>query len=94
MGELRRHGRGAAVETLGEDLAVITSALEEAHGAQPKMEKLLEGMAEGEVVDWVAVAVHRMPDGTTKTCIHGHPERTALQVKGLLHDAVWTAAHQ
>ena len=94
MAELRRHDRKVAVEALGDDLAVIRSALDEAHGGESAVQETLSGMGEGELVDWVAVAVHRLPDGTTTTRIHGHPDRTALQVKGLLHDALWTAAHQ
>lgn len=94
MGELKRHDRSAVVEALGDDLVAISTTLDEAHGGVTKIEDVLCEMGEGELVDWVAVAVHRMPDGSSKTRIHGHPDRTALQVKGLLHDAVWAAAHR
>ena len=95
MADLKRHDKAAAVEALGEDLDTIHTVLHETRTQRHTVvEGALEELGDGELVDWVAVAVHRLPDGSTQTSIHGHPDRTALQVKGLLHDALWAAAHQ
>ena len=85
-------------EALAEDLPAMQEALNAAasnrSGFAESMSALLEGSEEGQLVDWVTVAVHRQPDGSTTTTIHGAIDRSDLQIKGLLHDALWTVAHQ
>ena len=61
---------------------------------EESLASLLAGSEEGQLVDWVTVAVHRLPDGSTTTTIHGAVDKSDLQIKGLLHDALWTVAHQ
>lgn len=88
---LRWEQRKKIAEVLNEDLARMHEAIEPFHD---QARDLLEGMGEGELVDWVTIAVYRRPDGSTTTSIQGDPALTDLQVKGLLHDALWAAVHR
>ncbi|MFP5351592.1 MAG: hypothetical protein ACLGIB_03395 [Actinomycetota bacterium] len=93
---LRWEQRRRVTESLSSDLPQMRDALEA--GAQgpvfEEIHELLEGAEEGELIDWLTVAVYRHADGSIFTSIHGDPHRTTLQIKGLLHDAIWAAAHQ
>lgn len=93
---LRWEQRRKVAEALADDLPQMNNAIEASAGGpfHDEARHLLEQMSEGELIDWVTVAVYRHADGTTTTAIHGDPARTDLQVKGLLHDAVWAAAHR
>lgn len=84
-------------EVLADELPAMQEAINAA--AEPssfdeKICRLLDESEAGELVDWVTVSVHRLPDGSTTTSIHGAVDRSDLQIKGLLHDALWTVAHQ
>ena len=94
--DLRRDQRRKVVDVLADDLPRMQNAIEASAGGpfHDQTRHLLEEMGEGELIDWVTVAVYRHPDGTTVTSIHGDPALTDLQLKGLLHDAVWAAAHR
>ena len=93
---LRWEQRKKVTEVLSEDLPQMHDAIEASAGGpfHDQARELLAGMEEGELIDWITVAVYRRPDGSTTTCVHGDPELTNLQIKGLLHDAVWAAAHR
>lgn len=93
---LRWEQRKQVTEALSDELPRMHEAIDAVSGGPFHAEArgLLEQMGEGELIDWVTIAVYRQPDGTTTTSIHGDPERTDLQIKGLLHDAIWAAAHQ
>ncbi|HJR45659.1 MAG TPA: hypothetical protein VJ927_08650 [Actinomycetota bacterium] len=93
MGDASRWQQRSKVnEVLAEELPAMQAALETT-AFEENVKGVLEDCAEGELVDWVTVAVHRLPDGSTTTSICGPSGRTDLQIKGLLHDAIWTAAH-
>lgn len=97
MGEgLRWQERQKVTDTLAEDLGQMQNAIEASAGGafHETVRQLLEDSHEGELVDWVTIAIHRHPDGSTTTSIQGEPNRSNLQIKGLLHDAVWAAAHR
>lgn len=84
-------------EVLAEDLPAMKEAIAAApdpSSFDEKVSRLLDESEDGELVDWVTVSVHRLPDGSTTTSIHGAVDRSDLQIKGLLHDALWTVAHQ
>jgi len=97
MGEgLRWQERQKISEAMSDDLGQMQNAIE-ASAAGPfheEIRQILDETNEGELVDWVAVSIHQYPDGSTKTSIHGEPTRSDLQIKGLLHDAIWAAAHR
>lgn len=97
MGDgMRWEQRKKVAEALSDELPRMHEAIEAVEGGpfHAQARDLLAGMDEGELIDWITVAVYRRPDGSTTTRVHGDPELTNLQIKGLLHDAVWAAAHQ
>ena len=85
--------RVVVAEARADDLPAMQEALASA-ALESRVGPLLAETQEGELIDWLTVAVHRLPDGSTSISIQGPAGLTELQKKGLLHDALWASAHR
>jgi hypothetical protein len=86
-----------AVAKLTEDPG-IKAALEahrmsKAAEVQAQLHNTIDGTDERKLCGWVTVAVWEDETGKVSQSLIGDSESTFFEMKGYLHDAVWTAAH-
>lgn len=95
---LRRDNRNDPVARAVAEDPGIKAALEARRAAQQqKMQQAvcdaIQATDERKLTAWVAVAVWEDGDGRLCQTVIGDDHSSALELKGYLHDGVWTAAH-
>lgn len=57
------------------------------------IDKALQGVEDKKLTGWVTVAVWEDSEGGVSHTVIGDGHSSPLELKGYLHDGVWTAAH-
>ncbi len=94
---LRRNDPNDPVVKMLKDDPVVMEAL---NSRTQTLRKSVTGCLEGALAQdgkklksWVAVATWENEDGTVTETVMSDEHSTPLEIKGLLHDAVWSSAH-
>jgi len=97
MSELRRNDRNDPVVTsLADDPMVIEALNQRTQTQRKSMRTAIQAAFETEpkrLKGWVAVAIWEDEDGRSTQTVVSDDHSTTLEIKGMLHDAVWNAAH-
>lgn len=97
-GNLRGDNRNDPIVARLMEQPAIRATLESRHPeltqeVQAQIQAAIESTDDRKLCGWVAVAVWDNPVGKVSQTLIGDGESSFLEMKGYLHDAVWTAAH-
>ncbi|MDQ3941391.1 MAG: hypothetical protein M3238_08580 [Actinomycetota bacterium] len=96
--DMRRDNRNDPVRKMIVNDPDVIAAMDERYRAahenmQDCVEQAVQATDERKLKGWVCVAVWEDASGKTSQTVMGDDHSTFLEMKGYLHDAVWTAAH-
>jgi hypothetical protein len=95
--ELRRNDRNdPVVRDLASDETIMQALSDRSRSRKKSMRDRVEAALTTEdkrLVGWVTVAVWEDGDGKMTESVMGDEHSSPLEVKGMLHDAVWSTAH-